>query len=66
MVKGIANRDGKLIAKAVIGTAAAIGGYMLGARIGTAICPVVGTIVVGWIFGIAAKLIVDEVIIENF
>ena len=55
-----------MIAKAVLGTAAGIGGYILGAEIGTAICPVVGTIIFGWAFGIAAKLIVDEVIIENW
>ena len=71
--KGIADGDGKMVAKAVLGTAAGIGGgvggAILGAEIGTLICPGAGTIIGGAVgsivIGISSQLLVEDVIIEN-
>lgn len=72
-IRGIQNRDGKMIAKGVLGTAAniggGIGGAVLGGEIGTVIFPGVGTaigVVVGGIIGgIGSQFIVEDLIIEN-
>ena len=71
-IKGICDGDGKMVAKAVFGTAAGLGGAaygaLVGAEIGTLGFPVAGTIVgvvggaaIGW----ACQYAVEDLIIEN-
>ena len=71
-IKGICDGDGKMVAKAVFGTAAGIGGAaygaLVGAEIGTLGFPVVGTVVGvvgGAAMGWACQTLVEDVIIEN-
>ncbi len=64
--KGIRDNDGKMIVKAVLGTAFGVGGAIVGASIGTALCPGVGTVVgggLGALVGGVTNMFVDEVII---
>ncbi len=71
-IKGIANGNGKLIAKGTIGTATSLAagwvGTAVGAEIGTAICPGIGTTIGGFIgglvYGLTTEYLVDKIIIE--